>query len=1058
LAAEALFSGPYGVSADGNGNLFIADTYNQAIREISNTGVVTTLASGGNAFNYPEALVVDGSGDVFVANTDDNTILKVTSAGVVTTFAGSSGVSGASDGTGSGALFYQPVGIAIDGGGNLYVADETNDTIRKISSAGVVTTIAGTARTPGSTDGAGSAATFNGPQGIAVDSGGNVYVADTGNNTIRKITSSGTVSTIAGSAGSAGSADGASVAARFRSPTGLSLDASGNLYVADTGNSVIRLVTSAGMISTLAGEPEVTGSSDGIGSAAMFQQPFGVAIDGNGNLYVADTANDTIRLGRLAQPSLPVISSQPQGASIDQGGSATLSVSATGVPLPSFQWQLNSADISGAVNSTLTITNAQLSDGGTYTVVVTNGSGSVTSSPATLTVTLPLDYASTTFSSLGSYFTMNGFAAGPSGVALDPAGNVFVSFENAVAKLSPSGGVLLVAGGASPGSADGSGSSASFDSPAGIALDSAGNIYVADSGNNSIRKVTPAGMVTTIAGLVQGGADGVGVAAQFDNPTAVAVDKSGNIYVADTGNGALREVSPSGSTSTLLVTSNLDLETGPLVGGQSFPPSYSINGVAVDANGTPYVGVAVSVPFGDGDFPGNYVFILKVTGPNSYVEVSSTHDYASALSPAPDDGSLAIDGSGNVYELVGNSLLLGGNVISGFQNGSSFPSANNVPSALAVGSAGKVYVANPPTQSVIVITPLGSVPNIAAQPEGSTIAFGASTTLSVSASATPAPTYQWQVDGVSIPGATSSSYSTSTPGTYTVQITNAAGTVTSSPAVITAENRLANISSRALVGTQGNVEIAGFVVAGPPGTTEQVLVRAVGPTLAQYGVSGVLALPQLTLFDSKGNGLASNTGWNSAPNAAQIAAAISSTGAFALPLDSGDSAILISLPPGAYTAQISGLNTTTGVALAEVYEVNAGDPELINISTRAYVGTGSGVEIGGFIVKGAQPAKVLVRAIGPTLSQFGVNEVLAKPSLSVMDASGNTVATNTGWSTNPNQAAIVPEMAAVGAFALPLTSADCVLLLTLPPGSYTAIVSGAGSTTGVALVEVYQAP
>jgi hypothetical protein len=367
-------------------------------------------------------------------------------------------------------------------------------------------------------------------------------------------------------------------------------------------------------------------------------------------------------------------------------------------------------------------------------------------------------------------------------------------------------------------------------------------------------------------------------------------------------------------------------------------------------------------------------------------------------------------------------------------------------------------VANPPAQAVEVVTPVGSVPNIATQPTGGTIAYGADITLSVAASATPAPAYQWQVDGVNIAGATSSSYTTSTPGTYTVVLTNSAGSVTSSPAVITAATRLINISSRAFVGTNANIEIAGFVISGPPGTTEQVLVRGVGPTLSQFGVAGFLAQPVLTLFDSAGNQVATNTGWNTASNAAQIASAITTTGAFALPLDSADSALLVSLSPGAYTAEISGLNSTTGVALAEVYEVKSGDPALINISTRAFVNTGTSVEIGGFVVTGSQPAKVLVRAIGPTLSQFGVSGVLAQPSLSVVDSSGNAVASNTGWSTNANLPTIASEMTAVGAFALPSGSADCVLLLTLAPGAYTAVVSGVNGSSGVALVEVYQAP
>jgi hypothetical protein len=171
-----------------------------------------------------------------------------------------------------------------------------------------------------------------------------------------------------------------------------------------------------------------------------------------------------------------------------------------------------------------------------------------------------------------------------------------------------------------------------------------------------------------------------------------------------------------------------------------------------------------------------------------------------------------------------------------------------------------------------------------------------------------------------------------------------------------------------------------------------------------------------------------------------------------------DSALLVNLPPGAYTAQVSGLDGQTGIALAEVYQVGSSPAKLINISTRALVGTGSSVEIAGLVVQGSAPTQVLIRAVGPTLSTFNVSGVLAKPTLTIVDSSGNTVATNTGWSTNSNAAAIASETTTVGAFVLPVGSADCALLLTLAPGSYTAIVSGVGGTSGIALVEAYQAP
>ena len=185
--------------------------------------------------------------------TRNDTIRKITPAGVVTTFAGTAGQSGSADGTGAAARFTNPEGTAVDGAGNVYVADTFNDTIRKITPAGVVTTLAGTAGQGGSADGTGAAARFAFPTGVAVDGAGNVYVADTDNDTIRKITPAGVVTTLAGTAGQSGSADGTGAAARFNSPFGLAVDGAGNIYVADEDNDAIREITPAGVVSTLAG-------------------------------------------------------------------------------------------------------------------------------------------------------------------------------------------------------------------------------------------------------------------------------------------------------------------------------------------------------------------------------------------------------------------------------------------------------------------------------------------------------------------------------------------------------------------------------------------------------------------------------------------------------------------------------------------------------------------------------------------------------------------------------------------------------------------------------------
>jgi hypothetical protein len=348
---------------------------------------------------------------------------------------------------------------------------------------------------------------------------------------------------------------------------------------------------------------------------------------------------------------------------------------------------------------------------------------------------------------------------------------------------------------------------------------------------------------------------------------------------------------------------------------------------------------------------------------------------------------------------------------------------------------------------------------IAVQPQSGSLPFGATVTLSVSPSGNGPFSYQWLLNGQTIGGATGSSYSAVAPGSYTVVVSNSVGGTTSSPAVVTAASRLINVSSRAPVGTGQNILIPGFVINGPPGSMKQVLIRASGPALSQFGVAGVLAEPSLSLSNSTGKVIASNTGWGTNTNAAQIATVASQVGAFAFPSGSPDCALLVNLAPGAYTFQISGQNSTTGVALAELYEVNTGDSNLvINISTRIQVGTGGNILIAGFVVQGSQPAKLLIRGDGPSLGQFGVTGTLTQPVLTIYDSKGDLVGTNSGWGTNANAAQIAASASVVGAFALPSNSADSALLLTLQPGAYTAQVSGANGSTGVALVEVYQSP
>ena len=280
------------------------------LRKVTASGDVTTIAgmagqSGsddgtGSAarFNGLYGVACDAAGNVYATDYLNNTVRKITPAGEVTTLAGTAGQSGSSDGTGSAARFYAPVGVACDADGNVYVTDYGNDAVRKITPAGVVTTIAGLAGQPGSADGLGSAARFSGPWGIDCDGAGNLYVADMYNATVRMITPAGEVTTLAGSPGAFDSVDGPGMSARFRYPCGITRDTAGNLYVTDSWANNIRKIDQAGTVSTLAAVALTGGYADGPAGSALFYQPRGVALGPVGQLLIADYANHAIRVVR----------------------------------------------------------------------------------------------------------------------------------------------------------------------------------------------------------------------------------------------------------------------------------------------------------------------------------------------------------------------------------------------------------------------------------------------------------------------------------------------------------------------------------------------------------------------------------------------------------------------------------------------------------------------------------------------------------------------------------------------------------------------------------------
>ena len=411
-----------------------------------------------------------------------------------------------------------------------------------------------------------------------------------------------------------------------------------------------------------------------------------------------------------------------------------------------------------------------------------------------------------------------------------------------------------------------------------------------------------------------------------------------------------------------------------------------------------------------------------------------------------------------------------------FKDGVAIPGASGATlniNGVTAADLGSYYVivtnAAGATESAAATLALGGPPSITAQPATQTIANGSTVVFSIVAGGASAPAYQWFLNNSAIAGATSSilvlpSATGVNAGTYTCTISNSQGSVTSLPAMLNVTTtsdpgRLVNLSCRAQVGTGGNILIAGFVVGGQ-GTSgsEPLLVRGSGPALAAFGVPGVLPDPQLQLF-SGGTVLGTNNGWGGNP---AVASAAASVGAFSWSnAASHDSALLEDLPSGPYTTQIAGQSSDSGVALVEVYDATPSgaytptSPRLVNISTRVQVGSGGGTLIAGFVIGGSTSRTVLVRASGPALSSFGVLGVLPDPKLALYSGSAE-LAVNSGWG---GDSAIASASAAVGAFAWNSpTSLDSAILVTLPPGPYTAQISGASGDVGVALVEVYEVP
>jgi trimeric autotransporter adhesin len=565
-AISAGLNGPSGVAVDSSGNLYIADAKNNRIRKVTAaTGAITTVAGTGvtgfsgdmgpatSAQLYePWGVALDANGNLYIADKLNMVIRRVDAAtGIINIVAGDVALTifsggfpfGSYSGDGGPATIAgldQPTSVAVDAAGNLYIADSVFDVIRKVSVAtGVITTVAGIGHPTGLTasngDGGPAASASVDVSGIALDSLGNIYIAGIG--VVRKVTAAtGIITTLAGTYSIYTSGDGgAATSAAVGGPSGVAVDSAGNVYLADPGSGTVRKVTaSTGIITAVAGNYATSYSGDG-GPAinAQLHIPRGVAVDRSGSLYIADTLNGLIRkvaadigiIGTVAGhynpysplqtadgiPSTEASLNQPSGIAVDSSGNLYVTDAAR-------VRQINAA-----------------------TGVITTVAGNLTvSQPGGFPQGYSGDGGPATSAKLNN----------PAGLALDAGGNLYIAdtYNSVIRMVTAATGIITTVAGSGPGyTGDGGPATrAGLKMPTGVAVDSACNMFIADQGNNTIRKVTAAtGIITTVAGNgVQGygGDGGPAVLAQVNQPSGVAVDSVGNLYIADQGNSAVRKV------------------------------------------------------------------------------------------------------------------------------------------------------------------------------------------------------------------------------------------------------------------------------------------------------------------------------------------------------------------------------------------------------------------------------------------------------------------------------------------------------------------------------------
>jgi sugar lactone lactonase YvrE len=608
-APAAQLNGAWGLALDQAGNLYIADTKNNRIRKVDPAGIISTVAgTGGTGFSgdggpataaqfaAPTGLAFDRLGNLFVADTANSRIRKINLGGVISTVAGNGEWRFAGEGgPATAASFYLPLGLATDANNNLFVADCGNSRVRKIDPAGTITTVAGDGNpnvfendVPAISTGIADVT------GVTVDLAGNLLIASPGSGLVRRVDSNGRISNVAGSfAGTGFSGDGGpATTARLSGPIGVAVDATGNILFTDSYNNRVRKVTSlSGIISTVAGTGIVGSSGDGgSATAARLASPFGVAVDTAGNLYIADNAGNEAPFGGLRivgdTNDNRVRKVTPDGAISTIAGNGTFGLSGDGGPATAAQL---AGPTGVAVDNAGNLFIADF-DNGRVRKVTPAGAISTIAGPV---LSDPLDR--------------------PLSVAVDGDGNIFyaVSYRNQIRKITPQGTVSIVAGGNTGGFGGDGGSAlaAKLNIPMGLAIDAAGNLFIADTDNNRVRKVTPQGTISTVAG---NGSDGFGGGFPNDTgsgdggpatsaqlvPLAVAVDRYGNLFITDYHNSRIRKVTPTGTIST--VAGNSISGTGGPGLGQllfSYPnPPYDIGGFSGDDG--PATGAQLNHPTG----------------------------------------------------------------------------------------------------------------------------------------------------------------------------------------------------------------------------------------------------------------------------------------------------------------------------------------------------------------------------------------------------------------------------------------------------------------------------